>query len=257
VTRDRIPEAELAAAEELANAIIDDNVAVRAWFPSADELAGLRLRRDPKVDDGIRVVAIGEFDYSPCGGTHCASTAELAAVHITGVERYKGMTRVTFSAARRGRLELFSHDAVLRKLAVAFSCQPTEVPAAIDKLRAAGDAAAATITALRGRLASQLVASLPGDGRVVATLPDEPELVRAVAARLTAAGKDALLYAPAEGGGAMVVLARAPGSSLDCAALWKQLVARGGGRGGGKADRAEGRLAATVDWDVVIAELAP
>ncbi len=256
VTRDRIPEAELGAAEELANALVDENLPVRAWFPQPEELAGLRLRRDPKVEANIRVVAIGDFDYSPCGGTHCASTAELGAVRIAGVERYKGMTRVTFTASRRGRLELFSHDAVLRKLAVSFSCQPTEVPAALDKVRQASEAASAEITALRGRLATQLAASFPGEGRVVATLPNEPELVRAVALRLTAAGRDALLYAGDDSGGAMVVLARAAGSALDCAALWKQLVARAGGRGGGKADRAEGRLQTSLDFSAVIAELA-
>jgi alanyl-tRNA synthetase len=255
VQRDRIAEAEIAAAEELANSLIDDNLPIRAWFPPAAELAGLKLRRDPKVDADIRVVAIGDFDLSPCGGTHCASTAELGAVRVIGTERYKGMTRITFTAARRGRGELFAHDHVLRRLATSFSCQPTEVPAAIDKLRHASEAAAAEITALRGRLAGAIAASFSGEGRVVATLPNEPELVRSVAAKLTAAGRDALLYAPDESGGAMVVLARAPGSTLDCGALWKQLVARSTGRGGGKADRAEGRLTSLVEWNDSISEL--
>lgn len=260
VQRDRIPEAEIAAAEDLANSLIDDNLPIRAWFPDAGELASLKLRRDPKVDADIRVVSIGDFDFSPCGGTHCASTAELGAVRVIATERYKGMTRITFTAARRGRGELFSHDHVLRKLATSFSCQPTEVPAAIDKLRQASEAAAAEITALRGRLASTIAASFPGTGRVIATLPNEPELVRAVAAKLTAAGRDALLYAPDEAsgggtGGGMIVLARAPGSTLDCGALWKQLVARSAGRGGGKADRAEGRLTSSVDWNGLLSEL--
>jgi hypothetical protein len=38
--------------------------------------------------------------------------------------------------------------------------------------------------------------------------------------------------------------------------LWKQLAARAGGRGGGRADRAEGRLAqASADWPALISEL--
>ena len=48
----------------------------------------------------------------------------------------------------------------------------------------------------------------------------------------------------------------AAGSTLDCGALWKQLAGRLGGRGGGRADRAEGRLAAPVaDWAALVAEL--
>jgi len=57
--------------------------------------------------------------------------------------------------------------------------------------------------------------------------------------------------------GTTVVLMRAAASSLDCGALWKQLAGKLGGRGGGRADRAEGRLAAPVtDWPALIAELA-
>jgi alanyl-tRNA synthetase len=256
VARDRIPEAELAAAEDLANDVIDDDVEVRAWFPTPDELAALKLRRDPKVAIDIRVVAIGEFDRSPCGGTHCARTSQLAAVRITGAERYKGMTRVTFTTARRGRAELFARDQVLRGLAGQFSCGPAEVPAAIDKLRREAEAADGQITQLRSRLAGAIIAQLAGDGPAIAALPGDAELLRTVAARLAAAGRNAILCAP-EDAGAIVVMIRAAGSSLDCGALWKRLAAKYGGRGGGRADRADGRLATPVtDWPAMVADVA-
>jgi len=257
VARDRIPEAELAAAEDLANDLIDDDLAIRAWFPAPDELAALKLRRDPKVDADIRVIAIGDFDFSPCGGTHCSRTSQLGSIRITSAERYKGMTRVTFTAARRARTELFARDAVLRTLATRFSCGPAEVPAAIDKMTRDAEAAGTELTALRGRLASLIVASFPGTGPVVAAVPAEAEILRSVAAKLVTAGRDAILCGPEETG-ATVVLFRAAGSTLDCGALWKSLAAKVGGRGGGKADRAEGRLTATIaDWPALIAELAP
>jgi alanyl-tRNA synthetase len=252
VQRDRIPEAELAAAEALANDLIDDDLAVRAWFPDAGELAQIKLRRDPKVDAHIRVVAIGDFDFSPCGGTHCTRTSQLGAVRITGAERYKGMTRVTFTAARRGRTGLFTHDQVLRGLGTQFSCAPAEVPAAIEKMRRDTEAQRAEMTALRGQLANAIIATLPGSGPVIAALPGDAELLRSVGAKLVATGRDALLCAP-DDQGAAVVLFRAAGSTLDCGAVWKQLAARLGGRGGGRADRAEGRLAAPVaDWTELV-----
>jgi alanyl-tRNA synthetase len=256
--RDRIPDAELAAAEDLANDVIDDDLAIRAWFPTPDELAALRLRRDPKVTADIRVVAIGDFDYSPCGGTHCARTSQLHAIRIVGAERYKGMTRVTFTAARRARAELFSRDHVLRGLAAQFSCGPAEVPAAIDKLRRDADVAGGELTALRGRLATLLAQQLlagGGSGPIVAALPGDADLLRTLAGKLTTAGRDALLCAP-DTDGTTVVLFRAAGSPLDCGALWKQIAARCGGRGGGRADRAEGRIpAALPDWPALVAEL--
>jgi len=255
VARDRIPEAELAGAEDLANDVIDDDVAIRAWFPDPGELAQLKLRRDPKVAVDIRVVAIGELDFSPCGGTHCARTSQLGSVRITGAERYKGMTRVTFTTARRGRAELFSRDLVLRGLASQFSCSPAEVPAAIDKLRRDVEASGSELTQLRSRLATTLIAQLPGTGPAIAAIPGDAELLRSVAAKLATAGRDALLCAP-EDGGAIVVLMRATGSALDCGALWKQLAARLGGRGGGRADRAEGRVTTAIaDWPATVGEL--
>lgn len=256
--RDRIPDAELAAAEDLANDLIDDDLAIRAWFPTPDELASLKLRRDPKVTADIRVVAIGDFDYSPCGGTHCARTSQLHTLRIVGAERYKGMTRVTFTAARRARAELFSRDQVLRGLAAQFSCGPGEVPAAIDKLRRDADAAGGELTALRGRLATLLAHQLlagGGTGPIVAALPGDADLLRTLAGKLTAEGRDALLCAP-DPEGTTVVLFRAAGSQLDCGALWKQIAARCGGRGGGRADRAEGRTpAALAGWPDLVAEL--
>lgn len=255
VARDRIPDAELAAAEDLANDLVDDDLAIRAWFPEAGELAALKLRRDPKVAADIRVVAIGDFDFSPCGGTHCARTSQLGAIRIVGAERYKGMTRVTFTAGRRGRAEMFARDQVLRGLATQFSCAPSDVPLAIEKLRSSAASATAEIAALRGRLADAIVATFGGAGAVVAAIPGDVEVLRSVAAKLANQGRDAIVCAPDESGAA-VVLFRATGSSLDCGGLWKQLASRLGGRGGGKAERAEGRLATPIaDWPGLIADL--
>ena len=166
------------------------------------------------------------------------------------------MTRVTFAAARRARAELFTRDQVLRGLATRFSCAPAEV--------AGRDREARARAPTRGTPRSPPCAPasrpsppsrFPATGAVIAALPGDAELMRAVAAKLVAAGRDALLYAPDAG---TVLLMRAAGSTLDCAAIWKQLAAKLGGRGGGKADRAGGtarepgrRLAG------VVAELLP
>ncbi|MBK9036138.1 MAG: alanyl-tRNA editing protein [Myxococcales bacterium] len=254
VTRADVPERELAAAEALANAIIDDDVPIRAWFPEPDELAVLPLRREPKVTAEIRVVAIGDFDVSPCGGTHCASAAQIGGVRVLGSERYKGMTRVTFAAGGRARALLADHSEALGRIARALTCGPTDVPAAVDKLRRALTDARTEVAAVRERLAVALAAGLaptPGPGEVITTV-DDAALLRPLAAALTAAGRDALVAAPGPDG-TQVLLARADGSSLDCGALLKRLAAATGGRGGGKPTHAEGRLPAISDWPATVA----
>jgi alanyl-tRNA synthetase len=165
------------------------------------------------------------------------------------------MTRVTFTAGRRARAELFTRDQVLRGLAAQFSCGPAEVPAAIDKLRRDAETHGIEITNLRSRLATLVAESFPGTGPVVAVIPGDGELMRSVAAKLVAAGRDALLCIP-DDTGTHVVLMRAHGSALDCGAVWKQIAAQLGGRGGGRSDRAEGRVPTRIaDWPGLIAPL--
>jgi alanyl-tRNA synthetase len=257
--RDRIPDGELARAEDLANHVIDDDVAIRAWFPEPAELAALRLRREPKVDDHVRVIAIGDFDLSPCGGTHCARSAQVGTLRILGSERYKGMTRITFAAGARARAELAARDAALRVLAASFTCAPTDVPTAVDKLRRDLAGARDSLKEGRERLAELTATALlasGASGAVVAAVPGDAELLRAIAARVTAAGRDAVLAAQLAEGTA-VVIARAAGSALDCGKLLGALAQRTGGRGGGKPDRAEGRLpaSAAAEWATLVASI--
>ncbi|HSN27404.1 MAG TPA: DHHA1 domain-containing protein, partial [Kofleriaceae bacterium] len=144
-----------------------------------------------------------------------------------------------------------------RQLGTRFSCAPADVPAAIDKLSRDAEATTAEVTQLRGRLAGMIAASFAGEGSVIAALPGDADLLRGVAAKLAAAGRDALLAAPDETG-TTVVLFRAQGSSVDCGALFKKLAAAAGGRGGGRPDRAEGRLATRIDnWPEALATHLP
>ncbi|WP_186101700.1 alanyl-tRNA editing protein [Burkholderia gladioli] len=49
--------------------------------------------------EGRRVIAYGEHDFSPCGGTHVAGTGEIGAVLITKVKEKKGQVSVQYEVA--------------------------------------------------------------------------------------------------------------------------------------------------------------
>jgi alanyl-tRNA synthetase len=103
VDRADIPEREIARAEDLVNALVMDDAPVRTLFPTAEELARMDLRRAPKVTANVRIVDIGGFDLTPCGGTHCTRTGQIGAVRVVGVERYKGKTRPSERSRTRAR----------------------------------------------------------------------------------------------------------------------------------------------------------
>lgn len=242
----------LGEAEALVNSVVDDDVAVRAWFPDAAELATLPLRRKPKVDENIRVVSVASFDVSPCGGTHCVTSAQVGLVRVIAVEKYKGKTRVTFDAGPRARRTLLDEATALKSLAAGLSCGPLDVSTALDKVRRDLAAVRETNKKLAERVSVAVADELAASGAnpIVAVL-DDKELVRLVGARLMALeGKHALLAARDEEG-MHIMAVRGPSSTFDCGAFVKKLAAEHGGKGGGKPERAEGRLPGNVDWRAV------
>ncbi|MGZ3477302.1 MAG: DHHA1 domain-containing protein, partial [Polyangiales bacterium] len=252
-----LDERAIAAAEDLVNDLVLADHAVRSHFPSAEELAAMPLRRAPKVSTGIRVIEVEGFDFTPCGGTHVHRTGQIGAVRVTGVEKYKGGTRVTFLAGRRALGDARAKDAVLRELARAFTCGVGDVPNAIGKLRADLKARTDAFAVMRGELvqflAERLHAAHPVDpaGTRVVVLREGDDLaaLRALASAL-ARRPDVIAFVGSrdkESGELLVVVERGAQASFDCGAWLKKTAAALGGRGGGRPDRAEGRLPAGAD----------
>jgi alanyl-tRNA synthetase len=260
VDRETLDERLVAEAEALVNAVIDDDAPIRAFFPTPAELAALPLRRAPKVADNIRVIAIGDLDVSPCGGTHCTRTAQVGLLRVTGIERYKGKARVTFSAGPRARRELRDEAAVLRDLGAAFTCGPRDVPTAVEKLRRELGDAREALGHARGRLADAAATDLAAaaatdpDHRAVAVLDDTGiEILRRVAGRVTVTPAAVAFLASRADSGLAVLISRGSASRFDCGAFLKRVAAAAGGRGGGRPEHAEGRLPADADWPALVA----
>ncbi|MHB1319917.1 MAG: alanyl-tRNA editing protein, partial [Anaerolineae bacterium] len=76
--------------EEYANRIVTDNVPIRTRQYSLDELGDIPLRKPPKVAGLVRVVSVGDIDYSACGGTHPSYSGEIGQIHIDRWERRHG-----------------------------------------------------------------------------------------------------------------------------------------------------------------------
>jgi alanyl-tRNA synthetase len=255
----------VARAEDLVNALVRDDVTVRQLFPTADELRALPLRRAPKVDrihdPRIRVIDIEGFDMSPCGGTHCTRTGQIGALRVVGLERYKGGWRVTFHAGQRALDDARRKEAVLAELAREFTCGLLDVGAAVGKLRAELKARTDALSGTRGELVTLLAEKIleayppaPGGGErrvVVVREQDDVGMLRTLAGRLAARGDVvAICAAPAEPRDDApdaprdwsIVVQRGAGASFDCGAWLKAAAAKTGGRGGGRPERAEGRL---------------
>lgn len=257
--KNAVSEAKLAEAEALANAVVDDALEVRQFFPSAEELATLDFRRAPKVTDGIRVVTVGDFDVTPCGGTHVRNSAEIGLIRITNVERAKGRVRVLFESGPRARKTLFDNHSLLRDLAASLTCGAAEVPRAIEKLKESLSHNRSALGALRSKLAEIETEALLAKMRVeevthvVSSFEGNATVLRQVAPRLLDGGAKTVVLAGKHPEGVALLCTSLDGA-LDCGTFVKAATTKHGGRGGGKSERAEGRLDASADVETLVAD---
>lgn len=102
--------------ERLANDVVMGSLPVT--IHEFDDLSDLNLpvRKISKVAKNIRVVEIDKFDYSPCGGTHPASTGEIGLIKILKWERQKGNVRVHFACGRRALADYQEKTEIINKL---------------------------------------------------------------------------------------------------------------------------------------------
>ncbi len=255
VSRPGLAEADLHRAEDLVNAIVQSDLVVEAKMPTQEELARLELRKQPNAQKsaaGVRVVSIEGFDVTPCGGTHVTRTGQIGQIRIVSTEKYKGMLRITFHAGKRALADARARHDALAAAAADLTCGALDVPQAVAKLRGEIKSTRAQLDAARTELAEhvarKMLAALPDSAgpHVLATSrpTDDLAALRALAGKLAADERVVALCAAADPGSGEVVLVvqRGAKAAFDCGEFVMAQARARSGRGGGRAERAEGRF---------------
>ncbi len=254
VDRANLTPALVEAAETLANRVVTDNVPVRVWFPADEELAGLDLRKQPEVDGRLRVVAIGDFDATACGGTHVTASGAVGPIKVTRTEHYKGLTRIEFRCGGRALADYRQKHAIISRLAAELSTGLWELPDSLARLQADNKQLRADLRAARQSLlvleAGELWAATPAqDGlrvvvRAFAAAARDPAELRPLASRLAEQPRTVALLGTA-GDKTQIVMARSADlPDLDMVPLLRgatgALAGGGTGPGGGRPEFAQG-----------------
>lgn len=121
--------------EERLRTVIQANLLITATEYTEEEALQLPLRKTPQVTGKIRVVQIGELDYSACGGTHLASTSELELILFTGLEKVRGNIRLAYVAKDRAFRLLTTERRVLTETARAVSAKKNQVHLVVEDLK--------------------------------------------------------------------------------------------------------------------------
>jgi alanyl-tRNA synthetase len=246
--------AEIANAEREANRVVWEARPITIRFVTEAQAAELPLRKEPVKSGLLRLVEVEGFDLSACGGTHVAQAGMVGAIAVAGWERFKGATRLTFVCGQRA---LRSH-AALRDVVVSatrvLSVLPAEVPAAIERLQADLRAGGRELRRLQEEVAAHRAVGL----RTAAETIGPFRGVLSTQAGWDAAALKTLAMAVVSEPGLIVVLtgdasptpvviARSADVAVDAGAWMKRATAELGGRGGGRAELAQGGLMAPAD----------
>jgi len=230
---------QIARAEGEASRVIWDNRQVAIRFVSSDQATMLPLRKEPVRAGVLRLIEIQDFDLSACGGTHVARTGAIGAIAVPAVEKFKGGVRVTFVCGARV-LRVFGtlRESVAGSVR-ALSVLPQELPAAIERIQTEARDLRRSIKRFQESLAAHEAARLAGEVVVEALDGWDAQGLKTIAMEITARTR-ALVALFSTTTPIAVVIARSPDRQLDAASVLRALTDRFGGRGGGKADLAQG-----------------
>lgn len=237
------------AAVELANRIIWEDRPIHIRNVTKEEAANLPLRKESEREGELRLIEIEGFDLTPCGGTHARASGEVGLIAARSFERAKGMTRIEFVAGGRALADYNRVNRAARTIASMFSAGRDEAAASVARLMEESKQ-----HARRVREMEEIVARVEA-GEIWATalaLKDDVKLcarvfenrdadsLKRVAFALIAHTKTVALLGSRSEDAARLVFARSADAPGDMNALVRSACEMIEGRGGGRADMAQG-----------------
>jgi alanyl-tRNA synthetase len=238
--------AEIAAAEEEANRVVWEDRPVAIRYASAEDAAQLPLRKEPKRSGTLRLIDVADFDLSACGGTHVARTGGIGVIAVARWDRFKGGQRIEFVCGGRAlRAYRSLRDAAGASVRL-LSVLPEELPGSIERLQAelkeqkrAHSAQQQELARYRADELAAAAESLPAAQLVARAIDADANTLKAMAASIASRPGFvvALLSASTP---TLAVIARSDGVNVSAQQVMTALIARFGGRGGGRPELAQG-----------------
>ena len=239
-----IPAHQLPAIEERANTAVFQNLPIRCWYPTPEELPGVTYRSKKELPWPVRIVEIPGYDRCACCGVHVAQTGQIGIIKLLSCVKFHQGVRIEMVCGGRA-LRLFSEILEQnRQVSQAFSAKLLETGEAARRMNDQLAAEKFRVAALQRQLFDKIAADYRSAGDVVRFQQDlEPLAVRELADRIAmACGGTAAVFSGTDETGYSVCLVNRSG---DVKALGQAMNAALNGRGGGKPGFFQGSVKAT------------
>lgn len=241
-------EENIVKAEVLVNQAAYQNLAVKTFEVDESTISHYPLRRTPKVSGTIRIVQIGNYDTSACGGTHLGFSAEALPIKIISFEKIKGnLTRIYFMAGQEAYEDYALKHTLSTQIAKSFSSSVEQLPERITQLREELKTTKGQLLTLQERLAEKLADTLLqqadkiSKGRLVKYLlePSQRDLLQPLSKTL-ANQPDVIALLGIADDKASLIFARSKNVDVAMNTLLAEALPLIEGKGGGNAEKAQG-----------------
>lgn len=224
--------------EHMANAVIWQDLPVRCWYPSPEELEHVSYRSKKEIDGPLRLVSIEGADTCACCGTHVSSTGRVGQIKVMAFQHYKQGVRISILCGERA-LEaenaMFAEQARIRHL---LSAKDGTLADSVEHLLRERDELRYAHTAMALELFEARAEALRNESIRVLVCDLPSAQLRPCAGRLAEGAEAAAILVP-RGSGWSIALCSA---SADMRPIAASLFSAFGGRGGGSADMVQGML---------------
>ena len=134
INQPSLEEDQLLKAEQLSNEYILQSLPIEIIFADEQEAQKLPLRKKPSRQGTIRIIKIGEIDYSACGGTHCYNSSEVGLIKIINIEKQRGKALINFLAGTKAKEDYDKRFEVTDTLSKQLTCAVDELKLRFDKI---------------------------------------------------------------------------------------------------------------------------
>lgn len=226
---------QLSSIEREVNRQIYLNHNILSYFVTGEEASQLKLVKQPKVTENIRIVEIKDVEYNACGGTHVSSTGEIGMIKLLKAEKIKGNTRIYFKCGYRALEEFNTSQQILGTLSSKFNTGKDEIIDRIEKWENEQKLLQAEINLLKEKNDDYVVQELLNEqaGKIIAQVFEDKSLkdLQSLANKLTSkCDLPVLLATSAEN---KVVFAQNGSLEISCGAFFKAHLGSYNGKGGG------------------------
>ncbi len=162
-----IPAEDLPGLEAEANSALWQNLPIRCWYPSQEELPQVFYRTKRALPWPVRIVEVPGFDSCACCGTHVKATGEIGLIKLFTAVGLRGGTRMEM-ACGQAALKLLNDAYAQNKLvSQAFSAKLGETGAAAQRMNELVAQQKYRITGLEKQIFSAIAALYAGKGNVL------------------------------------------------------------------------------------------